>query len=127
MADVTLFLLTVVLILGVLWVENVSWDLGPLYGTWERDNPCGRTEKLQIGKDGTVLWQDGAGGIARGTYRVRGNRLDGPLLEVQVMEGQGSGPCSWTTGEIRPRYFQVDAHRLVFTKERAFPFKRVRP
>ena len=79
---------------------------------------------MQIGRDGTISWEDAAGDRARGTYRVRGNRLDGPLLEVKVLEGQGSDPCSWATGEVRHRYFQVEDQRLVFKKEKELPFRR---
>ncbi|MGW8322277.1 MAG: hypothetical protein ACWGSD_12055, partial [Thermodesulfobacteriota bacterium] len=88
-------------------------------------NRCERTERIRIGRDGTILWEDVAGGRARGRYRIRGNRLDGPLLEVEVLEGKGSGSCAWTTGERRDRYFRVDSEQLVFTKERESPFRRV--
>ncbi len=126
-ADVSALALAVLLVLAVLWVDNVSWDLEPLWGIWVRQNPCGRTERIRIGRDGGVLWEDDGGGIAKGTYRVGGNRLDGPLLEIRVLEAKGSGPCSWTTGEVRPRYFRVEADRLVFTKEKPFPFSRAGP
>ena len=49
------------------------------------------------------------------------------LREVEVLEGKGSDSCAWTTGERRDRYFQVDTERLLFTKEREFPFRRVEP
>jgi hypothetical protein len=120
-------LLTVFLVLGMLWVGRVAWDPEPLHGAWERQNRCGRTERIQIGRDETILWEDVAGGRARGRYRIRGNRLDGPLLEVEVLEGKGSDSCAWTTGERRDRYFRVDTDRLVFMKEREFPFRRVGP
>jgi hypothetical protein len=124
-ADRVALLLTSLLVLGVLWVGRVSRDPEPLYGAWERENGCGQMETIRIGREETILWEDDAGGRARGRYRIRGNRLDGPLLEVDVLEGKGSGSCAWTTGEGRHRYFRVDAERLVFTKEREFPFRRV--
>ena len=120
-------LLTAFLVLGVLWVGRVSWDLEPVYGAWERENRCERTERIQIGRDESILWEDGAGGRARGRYRIRGNRLDGPLLEVEVLEGKGSDSCAWTTGEGRHRHFRVDSERLLFMKEKEFPFRRVGP
>ena len=126
-ADTAPLLLTAFLVLGVLWVGRVSWDLEPLYGAWERENLCERTERIQIGRDESILWEDVAGGRARGRYRIRGNRLDGPLLEVEVLEGKGSDSCAWTTGTGRHRHFQVDTERLLFTKEREFPFWRVGP
>ncbi len=84
-------------------------------------------ERIRIGRDETILWEDDAGGRANGRYRIRGNRLDGPLLEVEVLEGNGSNSCAWTTGEGRHRHFQVDTERLLFMKEREFPFERVNP
>jgi len=124
-ADAGALLWTSFLVLGVLWVGRVPWDLELLYGVWERENPCERTERIRIGRDETILWEDLEGGHARGRYRIRGNRLDGPLLEVEVLEGEGSDACAWTAGEARHRYLQVDTERLLFTKERAFPFRRV--
>ena len=123
-ADMGALLLTSVLVLGVVWVGRVSWDLEPLYGAWERENRCGQMERVRIGRGTTILWEDMAGGRAMGLYRVRGNRLDGPLLEVEVLEGNGADSCAWTKGEQRHRYFRVDAERLLFTKEREFPFRR---
>jgi hypothetical protein len=124
-ADTGPLLLTLFLVLGVLWVGRVPWDLEPLYGAWERENRCERTERIRIGRDESVLWEDVAGGRARGRYRIRGNRLDGPLLEVEVLEGKGSDSCAWKAGEGRHRHFRVDTERLLFTKEREFPFGRV--
>jgi hypothetical protein len=124
-ADVGALLLTAFLVLGLLWVGRVSWDLEPVYGAWERENRCEQTERIQIGRDESILWEDGAGGRARGRYRIRGNRLDGPLLEVEVLEGKGSDSCAWTTGEGRHRHFRVDSERLLFMKEKEFPFRRV--
>lgn len=126
-ADTGSLLLTSFLVLGLLWVGRVSWDPEPLYGTWERENRCERIERIQIRRDGTILWEDVAGGRAKGRYRIRGNRLDGPLLEVEVLEGKGSDSCAWTTAERRDRYYEVDAERLLFKKEPGFSFKRVDP
>jgi hypothetical protein len=123
-SDTCAFLMTSFLVFGAFWVRGVSWDMEPLYGTWERENRCEQVERIRFGRDETVLWEDDAGGRARGRYRVRGNRLDGPLLEVEVLEGKGSNSCAWTAGEWRRRYFRVDAERLLFVKERAFPFRR---
>ncbi len=126
-ADAGVVLFALFLLLCAVWVGRVSWNLEPLYGEWERENRCGSFERMQVGRDGTILWEDAAGGRARGRYRIRGNRLDGPLLEVDVLEGQGSDACAWTTAERRHRYFKVDTERLLFTKEREFPFRRVGP
>jgi hypothetical protein len=126
-ADANAFLLVLILLLGVLWVDRVSWDLDPLYGNWERENACGSIERMRVEKDGTVAWEQAAGGAARGFYRVRGNRLDGPLLEVSVLEAQGSNPCSWRAGEVRVRYFRAERERLTFHLESEFPFRRAPP
>ena len=125
--DIWALLLTSLLVLFVLWVGRVSWDLEPLYGAWERENRCGRMERVRIGRGETILWEDAGGGRAMGLYRVRGNRLDGPLLEVEVLAGEGSDSCAWTTGEVRHRYFRVDPERLLFTKEQESPFRRGGP
>ncbi len=126
-ADAGIILFALFLLLCAVWVGRVSWDLEPLYGKWERANRCEKTETIRIGRDGTILWEDAAGGRARGQFRIRGNRLDGPLLEVDVLEGQGSDPCAWTTADRRDRYYEVDPERLLFKKEREFPFRRVGP
>jgi hypothetical protein len=126
-ADACALLLVLFLILGVLWVGRVPSDLDPLYGVWERENRCRRIERVRIDRHGTLRWEDDAGGIAEGLYRISGNRLDGPLLEVKVLEAQGEGPCAWRTGERRDRYFEVDTGSLVFKKEREFPFRRIDP
>lgn len=126
-SDVSTLLLALLLFLGVLWAGWVSWDMEPLYGEWRRENRCGSIEWLRIEADGNILWKESDGGKGRGTYRVRGNRLDGPLLEVQVRDAEGDGPCAWKTGEGRHRYFHVDEERLLFKKEKEFPFRRVEP
>jgi hypothetical protein len=126
-ADANALLLASLLLLGVLWVDRVSWDLDPLYGDWERENACGSVERMRVGMDGTVAWEQAAGGAARGSYRVGGNRLDGPLLEVRVLEAQGSNPCSWRVGEVRVRYFRVERESLTFQLESGLPFRRAAP
>ncbi len=126
-SDGWVFLVALCLLFAVLWVARVSWDLEPLYGKWIRENHCGRTETIQVLPEGTILWRDDAGGTGRGAYRIRGNRLDGPLLDVDVLAGKGSDACSWTTGEVRHRYFRLEPDRLVFTKEREHPFRRADP
>jgi len=126
-ADIIPVLLLSFLLLGVLWVGRVTWDLEPLYGAWERENRCGRMERIQIGRKGTILWEDTAAGRAIARYRIGGNRLDGPLLEAEVLEGQGSDSCAWTKADRRDRYFRVDSERLLFTKERELPFRRTSP
>jgi hypothetical protein len=125
-ADVSALLLSLLLLAAVLWVDRPSWRLQPLYGQWERENRCGSLESLHIDKNGTILW-NAAEGNARGIYRIRGNRLDGPLLDVEVLEAEGTGPCAWVAGERRHRYFRVHGDELVFTRERAFPFRRAGP
>ena len=126
-SDTVPVLLTLLLVCGLLWVGRVPGDLDALYGSWERENRCGRIERIRIGRDGTILWDDVAGGLARGRYRIGGNRLDGPLLEVEVLEGQGSGPCAWATAARRDRYYEVDTERLIFRKEREWPFRKIAP
>jgi hypothetical protein len=118
-------LLTAFLVAGLLWVGRVSWDLEPLYGDWERQNRCGQIERVRIVRDATVQWEEEAGGRAKGRYQIRGNRLDGPLLEMEVLEAKGEGPCAWTAGEERHRYFRVNTETLLFTKEPEYPFRRV--
>ncbi len=125
--DGWVLLVALCLLLVVVWVGRVSWNLEPLYGEWERENRCGRSERMRIGSDGTILWKDDAGGRGKGTYRIRGNRLDGPLLDVDVLEGEGSDACSWSTGEVRHRYLRIEPERLLFTIEREYPFRRVPP
>jgi hypothetical protein len=122
--DIIPVLLVSFLLLGALWVGRVTWDLEPLYGAWERENSCGRIEMIQLERKGTILWQDAAGGRAVGHYRIGGNRLDGPLLKVEVLEGQGSDSCAWTKADRWDRYFRVDSERLLFTKEQKSPFRR---
>jgi hypothetical protein len=126
-ADAGMLLWAVFLVLGAVWIGRVAWDLEPLFGQWERKNRCQRIERIEVRRSGTILWEDEAGGRAEGHYRVSGNRLDGPLLEIRVLWGQGTDPCSWRTAEGRARYFDVDAQRLVFKKEREFPFSRISP
>jgi hypothetical protein len=126
-ADTVPVLLTLFLLMGVLWVGWVTWELEPLYGAWERENRCGRIERIEVGRDGTILWEDASGGRAAGRYRIGGNRLDGPLLEVEVLEGQGSDPCAWRTADRRHRYFEVNTEKLLFKIEPQFPFKRGKP
>ncbi len=124
-ADIAAVVTSLFLVAGLLWVGRVPWDLEPLYGVWERRNPCGRIERIRIDREGTILWEDAAGGRASGRYRINGNRLDGPLLEAEVLEGEVSDGCAWKGGTRRDRYFEVVPGRLVFKKERDFPFRRV--
>lgn len=124
-ADIAAGVISLLVVVGLLWVGRVPWDLGPLYGLWERENPCGRIERIRIERDGTILWEDAAGGRASGRYRVSGNRLDGPLLEVEVLKGEGSDGCAWKGGTRRDRYFEAVPGRLVFKKERDLPFHSV--
>jgi VanZ family protein len=126
-ADIVAVVISLFLVAGLLWVGRVPWDLEPLYGVWERRNACGRIERMRIDRDGTLLWEDAAGGRALGRYRINGNRLDGPLLEAEVLEGEGSDACAWKGGTRRDRYFEVVPGRLVFKKERDFPFRRIEP
>ena len=124
-ADIAAVVISLFLVAGLLWVGRVPWDLGPLYGVWERRNACGRIERMRIDRDGTLSWEDAAGGRAFGRYRISGNRLDGPLLEAEVLEGEGSDACAWKAGTRRDRYFEVLPGRLVFKKERDLPFRRI--
>jgi VanZ family protein len=121
-----LVLSSILLILGCLrWVNTVQFDPALLSGTWERLNRCGRLETLNIQLEGLISWRDESGGQASGGYTVSGNRLDGPLLSVHVLEGGGSGPCAWKKGETRDRYFRVTSGVLIFKKEKRFPFRRI--
>jgi len=81
-------LLALLLVFGVSWVGKVSWNLDPLYGYWERENRCGRVERIQVGRDGTVLWEDVAGGRARGRYRIGGNSLMVPCSRWRSWKGR---------------------------------------
>jgi len=118
-------------VLGVLCamrkISKVEWNEALLTGHWERQNPCGRLERVQINENGSIYWQDAKGNRAVGWYEVGGNRLDGPQLRVQIIRGTGEGPCIWTAGGRINAYFEVDKDRLVFKRRRQFPFKRLNP
>jgi len=123
-SDVLAFSMSMLLLAGLRWVNIVPLDPALLFGAWERLNQCGTLEEIHIQQDGQIAWRDESGGHASGTYTLSGNHLDGPLLTVRDLDGEGIGPCSWRKGEQRDRYFHVDEKTLIFKKEKDFPFIR---
>ncbi len=124
-------LLALALFLGLVgavhWLDTPAWGPVSLVGSWERENPCGRFERVRIGRNGGVSWEDSDGNRAAGRFRVEGNRLDGPRLRVEILQGKGEGPCVWRGGTSRIYAFRLDAGRLLFCKEADTPFLRVDP
>ncbi|MEW6443394.1 MAG: VanZ family protein [bacterium] len=127
-ADGAAVLALAVLALAIRWIGTPAFDRAPLFGTWQRENRCGTVEWMDIRSSGEVLWRDAEGGRARGLYRILGNRLDGPLLRIEVVDagaGDATGDdCAWRQGETRDRYYRLDAERLVFRLEPLVPFRR---
>ena len=113
--------------LCMLWIPRVQWDLTELPGLWERDNTCGVHEWMEIRDDRVIRWWDADGNQAEARYEVGGNRLDGPLLVLRVVAGEGKGLCVWQKGMGRNHYFEVDGDRLVFKKRVTRSFTRVKP
>jgi VanZ family protein len=111
----------------VRWIGTVPWNPQVLAGSWQRQNLCGTLEWMEIGPSGVILWRDADGREARGTYRILGNRLDGPMLHVEVLIGGQEGSCAWNAGQLRDRYFQLEPDRLLFNLEPLHPFVRQDP
>jgi hypothetical protein len=129
LTDALALMLIVAILAAMKWINAVHWDLTLLPGIWERENPCGVHERVELRPGGTVHWEDALGDQAEGRYSVRGNRLDGPLLLLRVTasQGDGKGPCVWFKGMRRNHYFEVSEDRLVYKKRRLHVFTRVPP
>ena len=125
--DTTALLLVAGILCAMFWIGREKWEPGLLPGQWERENRCGSFERMRIQEDLWIFWEDENENRAQGRYQVDGNRLDGPQLRVEVLEGMGEGPCVWEAGKRRHYYFELDEQRLVFKKRRAFPFRRADP
>ncbi len=110
--------------LAFLWIRSIRFDPALLAGCWERENPCGIVETIQIEPSGSIFWHDESGGKATGTYEIGGNRLDGPLLRITVRTAAGSGDCAWASGRGRDRYYKIEEKRLLFRIEPSHPFRR---
>ncbi len=119
------------LVLGVVcamvWIGRVDGNRVLLPGRWERVNRCGLMEWMEIRKDGEITLEDAEGRRAVGWYEVKGDRLDGPQLRVEVILGSGEGPCDWETGSRIHAYFEVEKEQLVFKRRKAWSFRRVSP
>ena len=126
--DLSVLIVGVVLFFLTGWIEHGEWDPSLLVGSWERTNKCGTVERMQVEKDGFIRWEDTAGRSAQGSYQVRGNRLDGPLLQISVADGitEPVDPCGWKEKERRDRYFEAGEERLLFKNEPNLPFWRNR-
>jgi len=123
-SDKIAVILLVLVVLAFVWIGSVQWDPVLLAGCWERENPCGVDETMQIDPAGLIVWRDQSGAHASGTFEITGNRLDGPQLRITVKAASGSGDCAWAADRGRDRYYRVDERLLLFCVEPSHPFRR---
>ena len=121
-ADLIAFGVLAAVAFGVAAVGHPPWDDDVLAGSWERKGECGVAEQVTFEGGGSFTWRDGAGNHARGRYTLRGNRLDGPLLELVCTGAENRSECGFQKGFAASVYITIEGDRFFFNVAPSHPF-----
>ena len=110
-----------VAVLGVVAVGTPPCDEGALAGTWERDGKCGVLEWVSFDGKGAFTWRDDQGNRAHGRYALRGNRLDGPLLDIACLRAENRSTCGFQPGFTANVYITFEEGRFFFNPDPGRP------
>ena len=106
-------------------VGRPPFDEQAIAGAWGRPGECGTFEEIAFDGADAFTWSDRAGNRARGRYALGGNRLDGPLLQIDCNWAENRSQCGFHPGFAANMYITIETDRFFLNVAPEVPLIRI--
>jgi len=124
-ADITAAIVIAAVIACAATVGRPPFDEQAIAGVWGRTGECGIFEEIAFDGAGAFTWSDREGNRARGRYALGGNRLDGPLLQIECTWADNKSTCGFHPGFKANMYITIEADRFFINVAPEAPLVRI--
>lgn len=124
-ADIAAAIVLVAVVACAATVGRPPFDEQSVAGAWGRPGECGTFEEISFDGAGAFTWSDRAGNRARGRYALGGNRLDGPLLQIECNWAENRSKCGFHPGFAANMYITIETDRFFLNVAPEVPLIRI--